>query len=145
MQVVGYEGEYLSKEDILLLHEKIIKNSESKDSEGFIDQTGALFDSAVNGIFSSFFGVDAYPTIEEKAARLCYNIITSHVFCNANKRTGMLSMIQLLDLNEMPLKYTNDEMFEVITRVGSGECTYEELHKFVSDRIIRKTGIKKIS
>ena len=30
--------------------------------------------------FDTYFGVDQYPTIEEKASRLCYSLIKNHAF-----------------------------------------------------------------
>ena len=84
MKIDGYEGEFLSFEDLTHLNEAIIEASELNDPVGYIDQTGALLDNACNGILAGFMGVEAYPTIIEKAVRLCYNIISSHVFLNAN-------------------------------------------------------------
>jgi len=45
------------------------------------------------------FGQDPYPTLIEKAAALCWRIITNHVFYDGNKRTGMEVCRQLLELN----------------------------------------------
>ena len=50
--------------------DELARASEDNEDLGFIDNTGALFQGAVNSIFASFFGQDAYPTIEEKACRL---------------------------------------------------------------------------
>jgi len=138
MKIEGYSGEFLSKEDIVFLHDKIIEHSENDDQLGFIDETGALFDSAYHSMFSGFGGTELYPSIEEKAAKLCYGIITGHVFRNANKRTGMMAMLQILDMNNISLRYTNDEMFDIINNVGSGKSGYEELLGFVRDRMEKR-------
>lgn len=135
MKYEGYEGEYLSLEDIVTLHDKIIDQSAYNDDKGFIDGTSALFQNAYYGILSGFGGVEVYPTIVEKSCRLCYNIITSHVFCNANKRTGLMVLLQMLDLNGYTFSYTEEEMYDIVVRVASNSCSYEELVSFVNKRI----------
>ena len=58
----------LSKEQILLLHTQLIK--ETGGSDGVRDDS--LLESALETPFLSFDGVDLYPTIQAKAARLGY-------------------------------------------------------------------------
>ena len=140
MKIEGYEGEYLSEEDILLLHDKIIAASEVQDDEGFIDVDGALFRGAVNSIFAGFGGWEAYPSIEEKACRLCFNIISSHCFRNANKRTGLMSMILTYQVNNMNVNLTEDELFEAITTIG--EHANEEIWENFKNQIISKVSKK---
>ena len=67
----------LSKDDIIELHKDLITNYGG--SHGVRDD--ALFDSAVNAPFQSFGGVDFYPSIEEKAARLGYGLTANHRKC----------------------------------------------------------------
>ena len=140
MKIEGYEGEYLSEEDILLLHDKIIAASEVQDDEGFIDVDGSLFRGAVNSIFAGFGGWEAYPSIEEKACRLCFNIISSHCFRNANKRTGLMSMILTYQMNNMNVNLTEDELFEAITTIG--EHANEEIWENFINQIISKVSKK---
>lgn len=39
-----------------------------------------LVEASLSNVFDTYFGVDQYPTIEEKAARLCYSLIKNHAF-----------------------------------------------------------------
>lgn len=126
-----YEGKFLSTKDIEKIHSDIIQNSEVKDSEGFIDITGARFESAVSSIFAGFYGIEMYPTVLEKAVRLCYNIINCHCFMNANKRTALMSMLSTLEINGIKLKYNQNEMYNAICKVGSGELSYEDLLEYI--------------
>lgn len=64
MKIDGINGDFLSTKEIELLHNKIIENSEVKDDIGYIDNTGALFEGAVNSIFAGFGGYEAYPSVE---------------------------------------------------------------------------------
>lgn len=134
MRFDGVQGEFLSQEDIIELHDRLIDESEFNDEKGFIDITGALFDSAYNSMFAGFGPYEKYPEIEDKAARLCYAIITSHCFKNANKRTGMMSMLLTLRLNNRKNVFDEEELFEMITGIGSGTKTLEELTEFIKTR-----------
>lgn len=134
MRIDGVQGDFLSQEDIIELHDRLIDESEFNDEKGFIDITGALFDSAYNSMFAGFGPYEKYPEIEDKAARLCYAIITSHCFKNANKRTGMMSMLLTLRLNNHKNIFDEEELFEMITGIGSGTKTLEELTEFIKTR-----------
>ena len=144
MKREGYDGVFLSLEDIIVLHDMIIDESEFNDDKGFIDGNGALFENAYFAIFASFGDIDFYPTIVEKACRLCYNIISSHVFANANKRTGLMVLLQMLDLNNITFTYTQDEMYDMVVGIASRTCDYEQLLEFVRARIIdhNSPGVK---
>lgn len=134
MKIKGIKGEFLSTEEILLLHDKIIQESKVKDDYGYIDNTGALFEGAVNSIFAGFGGYEAYPTIEEKACRLCFNIISCHCFKNANKRTGLMAMILTYKMNGMTLKLSQNELFEIINTIG--EHADDEIYQSFCEKII---------
>lgn len=139
MDLSEYKGVYLKPTDIITLHDMIIDESDLNDDKGFIDGTGALFENAYYAIFAGFGEFQAYPTILEKACRLCYNIISSHVFANANKRTGLMVLLQMLDLNNLDFRYTQDEMFNIVVAIASHECDYEGLLEFVKERLVNYT------
>ena len=132
MKMEGIEGEFLTPQDIIEIHDAIIDDSELNDEKGFIDVDGSLFEGAVYSIFAGFAGYDVYPSIEEKAARLCYNLITGHTFLNANKRTAMMSMLMTLEINGKNNKYDQNALFDVINGIGSGNVSYENLLAFIS-------------
>ena len=50
----------------------------------------------LGNIYQSAFGVDVYPTLEEKAANLLYFIVKNHAFNDGNKRTGAFAFIWFL-------------------------------------------------
>ena len=134
MRIKGIEGEFLTEENIIELHDRLIDESEFNDDKGFIDNTGALFDSAYNSMFAGFGPYEKYPEIEDKAARLCYAIITSHCFKNANKRTGMMAMLITLKLNNKNSVFNEEDLFEMITGIGSGTRTLDDLTEFIKTR-----------
>ena len=58
----------LTKEQIILMHERLIIRYGG--SHGVRDE--ALLDSAVSAPYQTFDGKELYPTILQKAVRLCY-------------------------------------------------------------------------
>jgi len=131
MKIETVEGEFLSIEDIIKTHDKIIEESEFNDKKGFIDGSGKLLESAVFSVFAGFGGIEIYPTIEEKASRLCFNIISSHCFNNANKRTGLMVMLETLEMNSKNSHFNQSELYELITGIGEHKSGYEQLLEFV--------------
>ena len=79
----------LSKEQILNLHSQLIKKFGGID--GIRDE--GLLESALNNSYSAYFGLENYPTVEEKAARLAYSLTKNHPFLDGNKRIGVLIIL----------------------------------------------------
>ena len=74
-------------DDVLFFHEEMERTSRME--KGVRDM--GLLASAVNAPFQSFGGVELYPTLTEKAARLCYGIAKNHPFFDGNKRTAIIA------------------------------------------------------
>lgn len=88
--------------------------------------------SACQGLI---FGQDLYPTVINKAAAICYNIITRHVFHDGNKRTGLEVCRQILELNNYKIAIDREAM-EVILSVGAGEISEKDFTKWVENRAV---------
>ena len=86
-----------------------------------------LVESALEGAYQTFGGVELYPSLIEKGARLGYSLILNHAFVDGNKRIGMLIMLSFLEVNGVELSATNDDVTRVGLGVASGEMSYEEL------------------
>tara|TARA_R110002074_G_scaffold271112_1_gene442863 strand:+ start:239 stop:721 length:483 start_codon:yes stop_codon:yes gene_type:complete len=57
-----------------------------------------------------FFGMEAYPTLAEKAAIIFYSINKRQMFLNGNKRMSTLSLLVFLGINNKMLDSTPDEL-----------------------------------
>ncbi len=68
----------LNKDQIKFLHGKMIR--ETGGSNGIRDE--GLLDSALSAPFQSFGGMELYPSMIGKAARLCYGLIKNHTISN---------------------------------------------------------------
>ena len=119
----------LSKRQILLLHDQLL--SQSGGSPGLRDD--GLLESALNAPFQSFGDTDAYSSLPQKAARLCYGLVKNHPFVDGNKRIGAHAMLVFLAINGTELVYTQEELSSVILAVASGEKGYEDLLRWLID------------
>ncbi len=117
----------LTLEQIIELHNDIV--AQSGGSQGIRDIN--LIDSAINAPFQTFGGIDLYPTIEEKAARLAYNLTMSHAFIDGNKRIGAGVLALFLEVNNVELLATDEEIIDLFLSLASGEADYEKLHTWI--------------
>lgn len=80
----------LSRRQVLLLHEQLVR--ETGGSPGLRDE--GLLESALAAPMQSFDGVDIYPTLWQKAARLAFGLVKNHPFVDGNKRIGAHAMLE---------------------------------------------------
>lgn len=96
----------LNKEQIKYLHSKMIQ--ETGGSNGIRDE--GLLDSALSAPFQSFGGMELYPSMIRKGARLCCGLIKNHSFFDGNKRIGIYAMLVFLELNGMEIECSEEEL-----------------------------------
>ena len=99
----------------------------------------SLLDSALNTSFQTFEGKELYPSLEEKGARLGFNLVSNHAFVDGNKRIGLLVMLTFLGINGINLKFTDDELVKIGLSLASGQMTYENLFDWIKTH--EKTGL----
>lgn len=116
-----------SKDKVELLHQ--LMASETGGAVGVRDE--GLLESALEGVYQTFDGVELYPSKEEKGARLGYTLISNHAFLDGNKRIGMYVMISFLEVNGIKLGCSNDDVLEAGLGVASGKWSYEDLLRWV--------------
>jgi death-on-curing protein len=113
----------LTVEEVTALHQKLIDRTGG--SHGLRDQS--LLESAIFSAMSGFEGSEAYPTIEEKSARLMYALTNNHAFVDGNKRIGVFVMLMTLQLNKVKIDYTQAELISLSLSVASGKTEYEKI------------------
>ena len=113
----------LSKSQVLLIHDQLI--SETGGSSGLRDE--GMLDSALNAPFQTFSGEDVYPSLQQKAARLCFGLVKNHPFVDGNKRIGAHVMLVFLALNGIELQHSQTELSDVILQVAAGEIEATDL------------------
>ena len=113
----------------LKLHTLLTSNTGGDDG---LREAG-LLDGALNMPYQTFGGIELYSTPEEKAARLGHSLISNHAFVDGNKRIGILTMLTFLEINDVKLNATNDDIIKIGLGVASGKMGYEELLQFILD------------
>ena len=119
---------------VVLLHELLI--NQIGGLHGVKDI--GLLDSAVNSIYQTFDGKELYPSIEQKAARLGYNLINNHAFIDGNKRVGVLAMLTFMEFNNVKLQYTDQEIIDICFGVANGNLKSSNLNNWIQSHKVTK-------
>ena len=117
----------LTTDQILKLHGQLIKTT---GGLGGVRDKG-LVESSLSSAFEVYFGVERYPTIEEKAARLCYSLVKNHAFLDGNKRIAVFTMLVFLELNGIILDCEDDEIVSLCLGAAASELDYEDILEFI--------------
>lgn len=117
----------LNQKQILMMHSQLIKETGGPD--GIRDKN--LLSSALETPFQTFAGEELFPSIQAKAARLCYGLVKNHAMLDGNKRIGVHAMLVFLALNGYELVYTQAELIDIILSLADGKVEYEELLQWI--------------
>ena len=117
----------ITKKQVLLLHKQLV--DEYGGSHGVRDEN--LLESALETPFQSFGGEELYPSVQAKAARLCYGLIKNHSMIDGNKRIGAHAMLVFLALNGRELEYTQKELSDFILEIAAGSKKYDDLLQWI--------------
>lgn len=117
----------LSKEQILMLHSQLIEATGGSD--GIRDE--GMLESAISNPFQTFGGKELYPSIQAKAAQLCYGLVKNHPMIDGNKRIGAHAMLVFLALNGYELQYAQTELSDTILSVAAGELDTTDILKWI--------------
>lgn len=82
-----------------------------------------LIASAVARPRASAFGEDAYPDLETKAAALLQSLARNPPFVDGNKRVGFMAAAVFLWMNGRALTMSNDEAYELVVAVATGDMS----------------------
>ena len=105
---------YLTLHELLHVAERVL------GSEVLIRDAG-LLQSALARPQATAFGLDAYPTLEDKAAALLHSLARNHALVDDNKRLALAGTIACLGVNGMRFRLSNDEAHDLILAVAEGE------------------------
>jgi death-on-curing protein len=104
---------YLDVEDFLHIAQRTLATVETRDI--------GLLASAAARPQASAFGVDAYPSVHEKAAALVHSIARTHALVDGNKRLALAAGIAFLGVNGRRLTMSNDEAYQLIMIIATSE------------------------
>ena len=90
-----------------------------------------MLELAIETPFQAFGGEELYPTIQAKGTRLGYGLIKNHCMLDGNKRIGTHAMLVFFALNGIELRYTQNELYEMVLSVADGSLEYEAMLRWV--------------
>lgn len=105
---------YLTLDELLLVANRAIEGDVVVRDHG-------LLESALARPQASVFGADAYPTLDEQAAALLHSLARNHALIDGNKRLALAGTIAFLGVNGQRLTCTNDEAYDLVIAVATGE------------------------
>lgn len=116
-----------SSEKVKLLHQLMAEATGG--SVGVRDE--GLLDSAIEGAFATYDGVELYPTKEEKAAKIGYSLISNHAFIDGNKRIGVYVMLSFLELNGIRIESNDEDVVSLGLGVADGSMSQDDVNCWI--------------
>lgn len=107
---------YLDADDLLHVARRALGGEPVVRDHGLLESAAARSQATV-------FGADAYPDLETKAAALLQSIVSNHALADGNKRLGLAALIAFLGVNGQRLTWTNEEAYDAIIAIASGELS----------------------
>ena len=104
---------HLNLDDLLHIAARTLGEVQVRDA--------GLLESAAARPWSTAFGEDVYPSIHGKAAALLHSVARNHALVDGNKRLALAATIAFYGLNGYRLTLSNDEAYDLVIAVSSGE------------------------
>ncbi len=115
---------------VLIFHKKIV--NQTGGSEEIRDL--GLIESGLNRGFATFDGIDLYKEIEDKISAVTHGLVKNHGFVDGNKRIGVSVMVLLLKLNNIHIKYSQQELIELGLKVADGSFNEEDIKMWINNK-----------
>jgi death on curing protein len=105
---------YLALPELLHVAERIL-------GPGYQVRDYGLLEAALARPQATAFGKDAYPDLDTKAAALMHSIARNHALVDGDKRLTLAAAIAFYGLNGRRLTLTNDEAYDLVISIATGE------------------------
>ena len=112
--------EYLDLEDLLEVARRAVGEDVAVRDHGLLESASARPRATV-------FGKDAYPDLHLKAAALLESLARNHALVDGNKRLAWTACRTFLAINGQWINASEDQRFELVIRVASGDDRLEEI------------------
>lgn len=118
----------------------VVEYLEPDQAHAIIDKLGlhirdeGLLYSALARPAASMHGVDAYRSIDEKAAALMSSLARNHALFDGNKRTALILTFTFVKLNGFEVTFTQDEAFDLVLNVAQGQLDLSEIADHFRER-----------
>jgi death on curing protein len=129
---------YLDKDDITFINQQtvVVHGGNFMPPNNFLHEEN--LDYLLEAVQAEMFGEPLYPTITDKAAVYCYNIICNHIFTDGNKRTGLEAALAFLKFNGKRLNKSliYDSLYNFIINIASGDSNLEECRAWFAENVV---------
>lgn len=105
---------FLDLEDLLHVARRTLSSDPDVRDHG-------LLEAALARPRASVLGEHAYPDLAAKAAALLHSLARNHALIDGNKRLALAATIAFLGVNGQRLTLTNDEAYELVMGVATGQ------------------------
>ena len=122
---------WISAEDVILIHSRVIEGSGGLD--GLRDRDG--LEAAISAPMQTFDGKELYPTDLEKIARLGFGLASNHAFVDGNKRIGAMMTQLLLKWNGYDLTLRSGELADMFIAIAAGTAKEKDLLDWISKHL----------
>lgn len=119
-----------NKDHILTLYKMMAEKTGG--TVGIRDEN--LLESALEAPFQTFDGIELYPSLIEKAARLGYGLVANHPFVDGNKRIGVFAMLTFLEINNIQLSFKDEEVENIALKLADGSYKYDDILKILETK-----------
>ena len=119
---MSLEPVFLSIEDILLIHVRMIKEFGGMPGvadRGMLESATAMPGAGISGSF-------LHKSLPAMAAAYLFHICKNHPFFDGNKRVAVVAAELFLNINGMRLNVSNEELKELCLGVAAGEISKSE-------------------
>lgn len=120
-------------EEVLAIHGVLIQKYGGSD--GIRDE--GLLIAALERPFAGFGTTEFYPKPVEKAAAILESVVKNHPFVDGNKRTGYVLMRLILMHYGQDIRASQDEKYDFVIQVASGELDFEGIKAWLLRKIIQ--------
>jgi death-on-curing protein len=110
--------DYLTADDLIEINAAVLGGSAA------VRDAGLVASSAMRPATIAF-GVEAYTTLDEKAAALLHSLICNHPFVDGNKRTAWTATRVMLALHGKMPSLTESEAFDLVIHIATSRSEIE--------------------
>lgn len=86
--------------------------------------------------YQTFGGQELFPTLYDKAVRYLFGFATNQIFIDGNKRTAAALMLFFLEINDIKISITSDELEQMVLLVANKRIDEETVKLFLAKRTI---------
>lgn len=125
--------QYLTEKDITTLNVYVISMYSPKEQMGVKDPD--TLNILANASKQYVFRETIEPILELESARLVRCLLKKHVFFNGNKRTALISLAVLLNINGYQLTVSNEEAADYMVKVITDDLQEVDISKWIEVNI----------